>query len=80
LQQSRIWRVCGIIRSRGHGTRNRQRVGTRDNYVTTNRFTQKGEHLVLRILLRFKKLDQPEQVKSALKAPRSRRANWAKSN
>ena len=43
-------------------------VGTRDNYVTTIGFTQNGRASVLVILLRFKKLDQPEQVKSALKS------------
>jgi len=43
-------------------------VGTRDNYVTAIGFTQKGRASVLVILLRFKKLDQPDQVKSALKS------------
>ena len=43
-------------------------VGTRDNYVTAIGFSQKGRTAVLVILLRFKKLDQPEQVKSALKS------------
>ena len=43
-------------------------VGTRDNYVTAIGFSQKGRTAVLVILLRFKKLEQPEQVKSALKS------------
>ena len=42
-------------------------VGTRDNYVTAIGFSQNGRATVLVILLRFKKLDQPELVKSALK-------------
>jgi hypothetical protein len=42
-------------------------VGTRDNYVTVIGFSQKGRTAVLMILLRCKKIDQPEQVKSALK-------------
>jgi hypothetical protein len=43
-------------------------VGTRDNYVTAIGFSQKGNTTVLVILLRFKKLEQTEQVKSALKS------------
>lgn len=42
-------------------------VGMRDNYVTTIGFTQHGHASVLVILLRCKKIDQPEQVKAALK-------------
>jgi hypothetical protein len=42
-------------------------VGTRDNYVTAIGFSKKGRTATLVILLRFKKLEQPEQVKSALK-------------
>src|SRR5258708_5831487 len=42
-------------------------VGTRDNYVTAIGFSQKGRTATLVILLRFKKLEQPEQLKSALK-------------
>ena len=43
-------------------------VGTRDNYVTAIGFSRNGQATNLVILLRFKKLDQPEQVKSALKS------------
>jgi hypothetical protein len=43
-------------------------VGTRDNYVTAIGFSYHGRAAHLVILLRFKKLEQPEQVKSALKA------------
>lgn len=43
-------------------------VGTRDNYVTAIGFSRNGQAANLVILLRFKKLDQPEQVKSALKS------------
>jgi hypothetical protein len=43
-------------------------VGTRDNYVTAIGFSHKGQAANLVILLRFKKLEQPEQVKSALKS------------
>lgn len=43
-------------------------VGTRDNYVTAIGFSRNGRAAILVILLRFKKLDQPEQVKSALKS------------
>ena len=43
-------------------------VGTRDNYVTAIGFTQKGRAVVLVILLRFKKVEQQEQLKSALKS------------
>src|ERR1700739_1690639 len=42
-------------------------VGTRDNYVTAIGFSKKGRAAVLVILLRFKKLEQQEQLKSALK-------------
>lgn len=42
-------------------------VGTRDNYVTAIGFSHNGQAANLVILLRFKKLEQPEQVKSALK-------------
>src|SRR5713101_9393559 len=49
-------------------TKSGSAVGTRDNYVTAIGFSQKGRTAVLVILLRFKKLDQPEQVKSALKS------------
>lgn len=42
-------------------------VGTRDNYVTAIGFSKTGQTATLVILLRFKKLEQPEQVKSALK-------------
>ena len=42
-------------------------VGTRDNYVTAIGFSHKGQAANVVILLRFKKLEQPEQVKSALK-------------
>jgi len=43
-------------------------VGTRDNYVTVIGFSHNGQAANLVILLRFKKLEQPEQVKSALKS------------
>jgi hypothetical protein len=43
-------------------------VGTRDNYVTAIGFSQKGRAAVLVILLRCKKIDQPDQVKAALKS------------
>lgn len=43
-------------------------VGTRDNYVTAIGFSQKGRTAVLAILLRFKKVEQQEQLKSALKS------------
>jgi hypothetical protein len=43
-------------------------VGTRDNYVTAIGFSHNREGANLVILLRFKKLEQPEQVKSALKS------------
>jgi len=43
-------------------------VGTRDNYVTTIGFSHNGQAANLVVLLRFKKLEQPEQVKSALKS------------
>ena len=43
-------------------------VGTRDNYVTAVGFSHNGQAAKLVILLRFKKLEQPEQVKSALKS------------
>jgi hypothetical protein len=43
-------------------------VGTRDNYVTAIGFSRNGQAANLVILLRFKKLEQPEQVKSALKS------------
>jgi len=43
-------------------------VGTRDNYVTAIGFSHNGQAANLVILLRFKKLEQPEQVKSALKS------------
>jgi hypothetical protein len=43
-------------------------VGTRDNYVTAIGFSRNGQATNLVILLRFKKLDQPERVKSALKS------------
>jgi hypothetical protein len=41
-------------------------VGTRDNYVTAIGFSHNRQGANLVILLRFKKLEQPEQVKSAL--------------
>ena len=50
------------------GKKSGSAVGTRDNYVTAIGFSQKGRAAVLVILLRFKKLDQQEQVKSALKS------------
>jgi hypothetical protein len=43
-------------------------VGTRDNYVTAIGFSHNGQTANLVILLRFKKLEQPDQVKSALKS------------
>ena len=43
-------------------------VGTRDNYVTVIGFSYNGRSANLEILLRFKKLEQPELVKSALKS------------
>ncbi len=43
-------------------------VGTRDNYVTAIGFSHNRQGANLVILLRFKKLEQPEQVKSALKS------------
>jgi hypothetical protein len=43
-------------------------VGTRDNYVTVIGFSHNGQAANLVILLRFKKLEQPEQAKSALKS------------
>src|SRR6266436_9492565 len=43
-------------------------VGTCDNYVTVIGFSHNGQAANLVILLRFKKLEQPEQVKSALKS------------
>jgi hypothetical protein len=43
-------------------------VGTRDNYVTAIGFSQKGRAVVLVILLRFKKLEQEEHLKSALRS------------
>ena len=43
-------------------------VGTRDNYITAIGFTKNGQAANLVILLRFKKLEQPELVKSALKS------------
>src|SRR6202040_3373702 len=43
-------------------------VGTRDNYITAIGFTKKGQAANLVILLRFKKLEQSELVKSALKS------------
>ena len=43
-------------------------VGTRDNYVTAIGFSRNGQAANLVVLLRFKKLEQPEQVKSALKS------------
>ncbi len=43
-------------------------VGTRDNYVTVIGFSHTGRAANLVILLRFKKLEQSEQVKSALKS------------
>ena len=45
-------------------------VGTRDNYVTAIGFSYNGRAAHLVILLRFKELEQPEQVKSALKTAR----------
>jgi len=42
-------------------------MGTRDNYVTAIGFSQSGQGASLVILLRFKRLEQPELVKSALK-------------
>jgi hypothetical protein len=42
-------------------------VGMRDNYVTAIGFSRNGQAANLVILLRFKKLEQPEQLKSALK-------------
>src|SRR6266705_1582090 len=49
--RSRTWRVCG----------------TTNNYVTAIGFSQNRQGANLVILLRFKKLEQPELVKSALK-------------
>jgi hypothetical protein len=43
-------------------------VGTRDNYITAVGFSKNGQAVNLMILLRFKKLEQPELVKSALKS------------
>ena len=43
-------------------------VGTRDTYITAIGFTKNGQAANLVILLRFKKLEQPELVKSALKS------------
>ena len=43
-------------------------VGTRDNYVTAIGFSHNSQGANLVILLRFKKLEQPELVKSALKS------------
>ncbi len=43
-------------------------VGTRDNYVTAIGCSHNGQAANLVILLRFKKLEQPELVKSALKS------------
>jgi hypothetical protein len=43
-------------------------VGTRDNYITAIGFSKKGNAAILVILLRFKKTEQPDQVKSALKS------------
>jgi hypothetical protein len=43
-------------------------VGTRDNYVTAIGFSHNGQGANLVILLRFKKLEQSELVKSALKS------------
>src|SRR5260221_5607157 len=43
-------------------------VGTRDTYVTAIGCSHKGQNANLVILLRFKKLEQPELVKSALKS------------
>ena len=43
-------------------------VGTRDNYVTAIGFSHNRQGASLVILLRFKKLEQPELVKSALKS------------
>jgi hypothetical protein len=42
-------------------------MGTRDNYVTAIGFSHSGQAASLVVLLRFKKLEQPELVKSALK-------------
>jgi len=42
-------------------------VGTRDNYVTAIGFSYNGQNASLAILLRFKRLEQPELVKSTLK-------------
>jgi len=42
-------------------------VGTRDNYVTAIGFSYNGQSAHLMILLRFKRLEQLELVKSALK-------------
>ncbi len=43
-------------------------VGTRDNYVTAIGFSHTGQGANLVILLRFKKMEQSELVKSALKS------------
>src|SRR6266403_5006673 len=43
-------------------------VGTRDNYVTAIGFSHNGQTANLVMLLRFKKLEQPELVKSAVKS------------
>ncbi len=43
-------------------------VGTRDNYVTAIGFSHNRQGASLVLLLRFKKLEQPELVKSALKS------------
>jgi hypothetical protein len=50
------------------GKKSGSAVGTRDSYVTAIGFSQKGKAAVLMILLRFKKAEQSEQVKSALKS------------
>src|ERR1700719_2708023 len=68
LQQ--VANLAGLRHYPQQGTWNKKSgsaVGTRDNYVTAIGFSKKGRTATLVILLRFKKLEQPEQVKSALK-------------
>lgn len=49
------------------GKKSGSAVGTRDNYVTAIGFSHNRQGASLVILLRFKKLEQPELVKSTLK-------------
>jgi hypothetical protein len=50
------------------GKKSGSAVGTRDHYVTAIGFSQKDRAAVLVILLRFKELDDQEQLKAALKS------------